>query len=149
MQNQRTRLWTPAMFKQVYALPGSQRQPPLDYWNAELNLRERRTNMRRHVIRPLLVMFIRGGILGSNAREIRLQIAAHGRCGIFLNEEGGGRMTTEYRQQPRHDRLSLRPLRDSIGNLEQSLTLGSNRQQRGHLSHVDLGDYSCIAVINS
>ena len=46
------------MFEQVDALPGAQHQPAAHDRHVELHLRQRGLEVRRHVVRPFVVVFV-------------------------------------------------------------------------------------------
>lgn len=73
------------MFPKVNALPGAQREPPMDYRYAKREGGKRGANMRGHVIRPLGCMHKRPIAVGRQPAKKCLQIAPHVRIGIFLD----------------------------------------------------------------
>ncbi len=84
---------------EIDALPCSQNQRAGDDGNGELGLRQRRANMRRHVVRPFRVM----GVARSLRRDLReegLEVLEHRRIGVFLDQQRRGGMAAEDRQQP-------------------------------------------------
>ena len=123
------------MLEQIDALPFAERQPPFHKRDRELNLSESGAQMRRHVVRAFVIMGIGVRILGRDPREIRLEIGADLRRGIFLNEQRGRRVPAKYRQQPIRHLLVVDPSAQLRCNLEQTLLAGSELQYRGRLSH--------------
>jgi len=73
------------MLKQVDALPSPERQFAMVNGNRKLRGRERRTNVRRHVIRPFRGVAILPDILRNQARKEIVKVGDHVRIGVFLN----------------------------------------------------------------
>jgi len=57
------------VLEQIDSLPCAQRHPPFVYGDRQVCLRERRADVRRHVVRPLHGMPVEPLILGRQARE--------------------------------------------------------------------------------
>ena len=76
-----------AVFPEINPLPRSEREPAALYRNGKVHRRQRRADMRRHVIIAL------GGVdeqrisIPHQPRKKSVQIAAHIRVGIFLDQQ--------------------------------------------------------------
>ena len=88
------------MLEHIKPLPGAQRQLALVQRNAQRGLRQRRADMRGHVVRPF------GGVAEVRAAvrqlgEEILQILLHIGIGIFLDQQRGRGVADETGQQAR------------------------------------------------
>lgn len=85
-----------AMFPEINALPGSQRQFTVDQGDAEGGLGQCATNMGRHVVRPLAPMTPAGLAVGRQGGKKGLKIAADIGIGVFLDQQRGRGVPAEY-----------------------------------------------------
>ena len=111
-----------AVFIHEDPLPCPQIAPsPVD-WNRDRRARENRTNVRRHVVEPLVDMAKKRVAVGNEPREKRVEIAPHVRRGVLANNQRCARMFNKNRAQtPRDRRTPNRPI-DLIGDLISSTT---------------------------
>lgn len=80
-----------AMFEQVETLPCAEHQPPGRDRNGQRNRRQRRLDMGRHIVQPLVAVNQIGhrrriGI-GNEPSEEGVEIAPHVGVGVLLNEQ--------------------------------------------------------------
>ena len=83
------------MFEQIYALPRAKHELPIHHRHIELHLRERGLEMRRHVVGAFVVVVVEPLALGGQFIEEMLEIAAHGRRGVLLDQQRGRGVTAE------------------------------------------------------
>src|SRR5260221_106642 len=80
-------MWLPAMFPKVKFLPGAEHQPAFLHRYAQIDGRERRANVRRHIVITFAGVLEQRVTIGRETREKPLQITPDFRIGIFLNQE--------------------------------------------------------------
>src|ERR1035437_10144072 len=78
------------MFPEVDSLPGAQSHPALVDGDGEIDGREGSPHMGGHVVVALDGMHEQAISIGHQPCEEVLQVAAHVRVSVFLNQEGGG-----------------------------------------------------------
>lgn len=66
-----------SVFKQVKALPGTQRQAAIDDGYGEFRCRQHRSHMGRHVVRALCIMTEQRVTVGHQARQERFQVPVY------------------------------------------------------------------------
>jgi hypothetical protein len=98
VQRQASLVGLPAVLKKVDALPRSKREFAVHKRDRELHLRERSTDVRRHVVRAFVIVGVGRRILRRDAVKIRLQILSSGRCGVFLDHHGAGGVSAKNSQ---------------------------------------------------
>ena len=76
-----------AMFPNINALPGAERETAADDWDAEVHGGERGSDMGRHIVVAFHVMLEHRAAIAHKAFEKFLEIAAYRRIGIFLDQE--------------------------------------------------------------
>jgi hypothetical protein len=87
MQHDFAAMSTSPMLDQINALSRSERQAAVDDRNGKVSLRQRRANVRRHVVRAFGTMLEQRVAVGHQAREKSLEIARDFRVGILLNQQ--------------------------------------------------------------
>src|SRR5262245_33417965 len=123
MQNDLAFLWTPAMFEEVDSLPRAEGRLTVQHRNRDLHLRERSAQMRRHVVRPFILMRIPARVFGGQSLEERFEVGANLRRGVLLNEERSGSVTAEQREEACGDRLLGDPRADLARDFAQPAPL--------------------------
>ena len=78
------------MLPEVDALPGPEAQPALLDRHAQMDRRQGRSHMRRHVIVAFDRMDKQWITIGNQAREEGFEVAPHIRVGVLLNHERRG-----------------------------------------------------------
>ena len=117
-----------AVFPEVNALPGSERELAVVERDAEVHAGERGADVRGHVV----VAF--GGVdeeciaIGNEPREERLEIAPHVRVGVLLNEQRSGSVAQMQREQTVLKIIFGEPRRDFIGELVKTTATGGQRE---------------------
>ena len=76
-----------SVFPKIDSLPGSQSEGPADDRDAQVHRGQCGADVRRHVIVALGCVSKQRVPIGHEPREKTLQIAAHFRVGIFLNQQ--------------------------------------------------------------
>lgn len=77
--------------------------------------------MRRHVVRPLVVMRIEVGVFGRGSLEPSLEVGAHLRRCILLDQKRGRGVLTKQGEHSFLDAAARDPIYDPAGDLEQAL----------------------------
>jgi hypothetical protein len=88
-----------SMLEQINPLPRSQRHPPPDHWDREVRLRQRRANVRRHVVWTFGGMTVAVVILRRKPFEEIGEIQHHIWIGVLLNYQRRRGVLEEYRHQ--------------------------------------------------
>ena len=101
-----------AMFEQINALPGSQRQLALVNRNRQLRLRESRPDMRRHIVRTLGRVPVQARIFRDQAGKEIGQVGHHVGIGVFLNHERRRGVLAENSQQAGLGFMTIQPALD-------------------------------------
>ena len=96
------------VFEQVDPLPGAKYRSAPVHRNAELRLGQRRLDVRRHVVRPFVLMPIAGILRHQPAKEC-LEVGADVGIGVLLHQQRGRRVPAPDRQQAGADRLRRDP----------------------------------------
>ena len=120
-----------AVLEQVDALPGSERHPAADNRDRQTDRGQSGADMGRHVVRPLVVVGIAALVLGRQELEERLEIVAHRRRGVLLDQQRRRGMTTEQGQQSGFEPMRVDPLDDVAGELIGAATAGSGSEKGG------------------
>lgn len=84
------------MLKQINALPGAERHPAVDHGNRQLDLSERRSQVRRHVVGAFVVVIVEARIFRRDSLEECFQIRTYFRRGVLLYQKRCRRVGTEY-----------------------------------------------------
>lgn len=90
------------VLKQVNRLPSAEDWRAVGDRDRQRRLRQCSTDMARHIVRPLRSV----PVIGISRRQSRkgvVEILEHIRIGILLNQERGGCVLNEQREQPRFD----------------------------------------------
>ena len=86
-----------------YPLPCSKRELALRDRHAERGVRERRFDMRRHVVRPFDAVNDPRRVVRDDAAEEFLEIAQHVRIGVFLDHQRSRGVPAIERELPHGD----------------------------------------------
>ena len=93
-----------AVLEEIDALPGAERQPAGGHRNGERGRRQRRLDVRRHVVGAFAAVdeIAHRRIVGRRHQppEEGVEVAPHVRIGIFLDQQRAGCVPHEHRQQP-------------------------------------------------
>lgn len=81
------------MLKQINALPGSKREPPLEQRNRKIDADQRRPDVGRHVVGTFVVVGVTRGVLRRDTFEKGFEVGANCGRGVFLNDERRRRMS--------------------------------------------------------
>lgn len=87
------------MFPKVDALPGAQRQPAMSNRDGEIYRGEGCSDVRRHILVALGSVDEEWITVRHQAGKESLQVPAHVRVGILLNQQRGGSVLDVERQQ--------------------------------------------------
>src|ERR1019366_45151 len=123
------------MLEEINPLPSAKHQPPRCHGNRELRLRERGSDMRRHVVQAFGAMDIALAIFRRDLLEKPFQIRPDIRAGVLLNQERGGGMAAENREQTSRDLFASNPGGQLLCNLDKAFALGWNKQAMDCLTH--------------
>ena len=89
-----------AVLEQEDSLPGAELQPSVGDGDAELGLGQRALDVRRHVVRPFVIVAVERDILWHDAMQKSIEVAPDiGRC-ILLDQSfrgAAGRLTPARR----------------------------------------------------
>jgi hypothetical protein len=94
----------PPVLEQIDPLPGPQRRPPAHHRNAQLHRRQRRADVARHVVRPLVIVPIPGPLRRDLLEEVG-EVGPHLRGGVLLDQQRGGGVPAEQGEQAGGDVL--------------------------------------------
>lgn len=90
------------VLKKVNRLPRAEDWRAIGDRDGQRRLRQCSADMARHVVRPLRCVPVIG-IPRRQSRKGVFEILEHIRIGILLNQERGGCVLNEHREQPRFD----------------------------------------------
>lgn len=135
MQHELAPVRRAAMLEEIYSLPGPKHQPSRDNGNGELRLRERGSDMRRHVVGAFAAMDVTRTILGRDLFEKSFKICPDVGVGVFLNEQRCGGVTAENRQKTGGDVLAADPGRDLRRDFGETFAMSLNLEAVERLSH--------------
>lgn len=120
------------MFEKVNSLPCSERQTAILDRNVQADRQHRRLDMGRHIVRTFVcvgqVGHVRVGGGRHEAREKVLQIGLNFGVGVFLNEERGGCVLDEQREEA----VGFRPVADLPGEFIKTGAGGLDFERRVH-----------------
>src|SRR4051794_24445838 len=88
-----------AVLPQIDALPSPESEPTRVHGNRELRRREGGAHMRRHVVGPFSAVLEERVTVGSETREEPLEIGPNIGVRVLLDEQAGGGVPHEERQQ--------------------------------------------------
>ena len=120
VQRQCAAMRAAAMLEEVDALPCAERESAVDQRDRQLDLRERGAEVGWHVVRAFIVVEILSRF-GRYAGEIGFQVGPDFGRGVFLDEERGGGVAAEYRQQTFRHLLFAEPADDLVGDINEAL----------------------------
>src|SRR5437879_2249445 len=123
------------VFENVDALPGAERQFPLDQGNGQLRLREQRADMRRHIVRTFGTVAVPGRVLRNQSREKFFDIAHDVGIGIFLNGQRRGSVLDENGQDTSRESAISDPTFDLAVHRIKTLAARSHLNSVGELFH--------------
>lgn len=126
------------VFEEVDALPGSQGEFAFDERDRQLHLGEGCLQMSRHVVRAFGVMPVGTGLgpgLGREAIEEGLEVGAHGRIGVLLDQKRRGGVPAEDGEETGVHRLLAHPLVDGGRAFVEPLAPGCDFEDMRSLLH--------------
>src|SRR5579875_1068176 len=106
-----------AVLEQKDPLPGAELQPPLGERDHQLGRQQRALDMRRPVVRPLVVLAIETRLLGKQAAQKGIESVAYLGRGVLLDQQRGRSVRQIDRQQPVGEPLDLEPVRNGGSDL--------------------------------
>src|SRR5271166_6977721 len=133
------------MLEEINPLPRSERETAVDQRDRQVGRRQRRPDVRRHIIGAFIVMGVAMRVLRRDAFEKRLEIRADLRRGVLLNEKGGRRVPAEQGDQSCFQLVPPDPVGEGPCHLDQAAAIGSDREDAGELAHERRSKYSQAA----
>ncbi len=124
-----------SMFEQVNALPGSQRQLALVNWDRKLRLRERRADMRRHVVGPFGGVPVEARVFRDQAGEEIGEIGHDVGVGVFLDHQRSRGVLAEHCQEAGFGGVLGQPALDFTCEIVKALTARRDVKLVGELLH--------------
>lgn len=115
------------MFPQINSLPGAERHAAIGDGDAEIHSRERGADMRGHVVRTFAGVLEQGITVRHKAGKKAIQIGAHIRIRVLLDEQGGRRVLKMQRHKAEFEAPARNPRRDFPSEIVQP---ASSRAQR-------------------
>ena len=100
-----------AVLEEINALPRAERHAPILHRNGKLRGRQRRADVRGHVVGAFDGVPVKPIVLGHHAAEERVEIGLDIGVGIFLNQQRGRCVLHEDRQQAGLDVEAAQPMR--------------------------------------
>lgn len=97
--------------------------------------------MRRHVIRPLIIVFVPVRIFRCNRLEVGLEIGANLARGILLYQQRRRSVSTKDSQKTSSDFLSRKPRAYRARYVQQSPTVGANDESFRNIAHTPTIQY--------
>jgi hypothetical protein len=123
------------MLEEIDALPRAERELASDERNAELHLRQSRSDVGGHVVRAFVIMGVGVRILRRDPGEISFEVAPDLLRGILLNEERCGGVAAEQGEKTFIHLLTVHPAQDVVRDLDQALPSRSDLKSSCRLSH--------------
>src|ERR1035437_8818142 len=120
VQRHAARMWPCAVFPQIDSLPRSEREPASVNRDGKIHRRQRGADVRGHVVVALSSVAEERIAVAHEPREKGVQIAAHIRVGIFLDQQRGGSVAQMQREQPVAKFIFGNPLRHFIREFNQT-----------------------------
>src|ERR1700758_4970144 len=77
MQRDLPQVRPPSMFEKIDALPRTKQQAPAHDWDGQADAGQRGAQMRRHIVRPFVVVGVTRRVLRRDARKKVLEVAAN------------------------------------------------------------------------
>ena len=114
------------MLEDIESLPRSKRHAARNHGNRQRRMRQRRADMRCHVIRPFQRVAEMFALLGYEAFEEIGEIERNIRIRIFLDDERAGCVLDENSQDSIERRLPAQPLLTCAGDRIQSFASCGN-----------------------
>jgi hypothetical protein len=128
---------TPVL-KQIYTLPGSERHSAVDHGDRQLDLRERRSQVRRHIVGAFVVVIVEARVLRCDSLEECFQVRTYFRRGVLLDEKGSRCVGTEYRHQSVTNGLISQPGLHGARDVDQAAARRAYRQESACLLHAGI-----------
>ena len=127
---------TNSVLDKIDALPRPKRRFASDDRNRDMSLRQRGTNMRRHVVGALSAVLEQRIAIRNKAREEPLQITHDFRIGVFLNQQTRRCVADENSQQPVVDLAATHPALNIARDLDECAAGGLYLQTGMSLTHL-------------
>jgi hypothetical protein len=121
-----------AVLEEVDALPGAEGGAAVEDGDREVDLGEDGFEVGRHVVGAFGVVVV-GAVLGDEAIEVGLDVAADGGVGVLLDEERGGGVAAEEGEEAGLNVLAADPLGDGRGELVEAGAAGGDCEGVGGL----------------
>lgn len=132
------------MFEQINTLPGSERRPAVDHGYRQLNLSERSSQVRRHIVGAFVVVVVEIRVFRGDSLEECFQIRTYFRRGVLLYEKRRRCVGTKDRHQPVGNGLIAQPGLHCARDIDQAAARRAYRQESGCLLHNDIPAVSVI-----
>src|SRR5215472_12700040 len=127
-QDERAVMGGSAVFEQEDPLPDAELQPPLGNGNGQLGLRQCALDVRRHIVRSLVIVPVEGDVFGNDPLQKGVEIAPDVGRRILLDQQRGRSVRDVQAKQPGRDPLALGPSRHLSGDLADLAWGGFDRQ---------------------
>src|SRR5690242_8758126 len=124
-----------AVFPQVNPLPCAERQPAAVNRNGKIHRRQRRADVRRHVVLALGGVNKQRVTIRNQPREKGIQIAPHIRIGVFLDQKRGRSMAQMQRDQAVAELVGGNPPLNVPGKFRQTTSVGGDDEFMKRLAH--------------
>ena len=123
------------MLENIQTLPGAECKLAVDDWDRFTAMGERRSNVRRHIVRSFCRVPVSGSALRDETFKEVSQIEHNIRISILLDHERTGGVLNENSQLPARDALFGKPIRDGPRERIQAFAAGLNGNRRVKKSH--------------
>jgi hypothetical protein len=100
-----------------------------------LHLRQRGLQVRGHVVRPFVIVLVESSAFGRQPIEELLHVTAHGRRGIFLDQQRSRGVPAEQGEHSGADRLRRDPLPHLGSELGEAALFRAHGQDGHRLLH--------------
>ena len=126
MNDDAARVRFEAMFPEVNALPGAERELLVCNGDAEVHRSQRGANVSGHIVLAFAGVAEDRVAVGNKAGKKAFEITAHFRVGIFLDQQRGGSVLKMKRDQPNLEFLVGDKLRNLFGEFVKAAPTGFN-----------------------
>ena len=134
-----------AMLKQINTLPSPQRQLPFMNRDRQLRLRQSRSDVRRHIVRPLRGMPVQPRVLRDQAREEIGQIGHYIGIGVLLNHQRRRSVLAKHGQQSGVCFVAAQPAFNLSSEIVQPFAVRRDVKLMSELLHSRL--YSTVTLL--
>src|SRR5579883_682433 len=130
-----------AVFPQIYALPGAQRQFAIPNRNTQTDAGEDRAHVRGHVIRPFCVVSEQRIAVAYQSGEVAFEIVAHHGISVLADQQRATGVMHEHLREPRVDAAGRHDFAQSFAHVGETATRGMHREAGGECARRRL----CVA----